>query len=77
MVDSRGHRARHPLLIGMFVGMNPHPATPHLPLASSMPGGLGQGGGEMSGAKCKFMLTSGAENMFSTTLGTLIFRKVK
>lgn len=71
MVASRGHRAHHPLLTGMFVGTNPHPRWQ--PACR----GPRAEGGEMSGAKCKFKLTSGAENMFSATRGTLIFHKVK
>lgn len=69
-VDPRGRRALHPLLIGMCFGTVPllwHPAAR----------GPRAGRGEMSRAKCKFMLTSGAENMFSATRGTLIFHKVK
>lgn len=77
MLASRGHRAHHPLLTGMFVGTNPPP-----PAGNQRAGGVGRWGpraegGEMSGAKCKFKLTSGAENMFSATRGTLIFHKVK
>lgn len=69
-VAPRGCRALHPLLIGMRVGT--------VPLRWQPAGrGPGAGGGEMSRAKCKFMLTSGAENMFSATQGTLIFHKVK
>lgn len=48
------------------------PPTPHPPML----GELGAGG-EMSGTKQKFMLTSGAGNMLSATRGTLIFPKVK
>lgn len=70
-VAPRPHRA-----IGMFVGMDPTLTHPP-PLAASTLGETRGGGGEMSGTKCKFMLTSGAENMFSATRGTLIFHKVK
>ena len=47
------------------------------PAGNQQAGSPGQRGGEMSRTKCKFMLTSGAENMFSATRGTLIFHKVK
>lgn len=72
MVAPRGRGALHPLLIGMCVGTV---VPPHWQPAGRGPG-VGRGG-EMSGAKCKFMLTSGAENMFCATQGTLIFHKVK
>lgn len=61
-MTSRGRGALHPLLIGMCVG-----TVPSLPPATGRPGGPGAGRGEMSGAKCKFILTRGAENMFSAT----------
>ena len=70
MVAPKGRRARHHLLTGIRVGTVPPRWQPAGP-------GPGAEGGEMSGAKCKFMLTSGAENMFSATRGTLIFHKVK
>lgn len=73
MLASRGHRAFYLLLFGMFVGTNTQPSTGN----QHAWGGAGHGGGEMSDAKCKFKLTSGAENMFSGTQGTLIFPKVK
>lgn len=43
MVDSRGHRARHPLLIGMFVGMNPHPQPPTSRWQAACRGAWGKG----------------------------------
>lgn len=70
MVAPRGRRALHHLLIGMCVGTVPSRWQP-------ADWGPGAGGGEMSRVKCKFMLTSSAENMFSATRGTLIFHKVK
>lgn len=51
IVAPRGHRARHPLLIGMCVGTVP----PRWQPAGREPRARG---GKMSRAKCKFMLTS-------------------
>lgn len=70
MVAPRGRGALHRLRLGIGVGTLP-------PRWQPAGCGPGAGGGEMSRAKCKFMLTSGAENMFSATRGTLIFHKVK
>lgn len=72
MVAPRGRGALHPLLIGMCVG-----TVPPLLAPAGRGSGPRAGGGEISRAKCKFMLTTSAENMFSATRGTLIFHKVK
>ena len=59
-----------------------HAALPHQPAGdeSSEEGGVGGGGGgrmKCHQRKCKLLQTSGAENMFCLTRGTLIFHKVK
>lgn len=70
MTVSKGQGALHPLLMEICVGTVP-------PAGNQQAGGPGAEGGEMSRVKCKSLLTSGAENMFCATRGTLVFHKVK
>lgn len=66
----------------MVVPGAPHPALRQMCVGTAHPSGrqwargLGQKG-EMSQTECKSSLTTGAENMFSLTLRTLLFHKAE